>query len=144
MLFGYQRTAFRWHHRVARIVVGAGFDGGKGPGQPADWARLELVEPVSVPPLPLRAARVSAGTAVALAGYNQDRAQLLMADMACQVLRVATLPGGAMIVTHDCAATRGTSGAPLLAKEDRGWAVIAINIAAGRAENLALAAPFGE
>ncbi len=28
-------------------------------------------------------------------------------------------------------------------RQDGGWAVIAINIAAGRTENLALAAPFG-
>jgi protease YdgD len=81
--------------------------------------------------------------AVALAGYNQDRAQLLMADPGCHVLRIRRLPGGAIFVVHDCAATRGTSGAPLLTKREGGWEVIAINIAAGRAENLALTARFG-
>ena len=81
--------------------------------------------------------------AVALAGYNQDRAQLLMADLDCHVLHVAALSDGIMFITHDCAATRGTSGAPLLTKRDGGWAVIAINIAAGRSENLALSARFG-
>jgi protease YdgD len=81
--------------------------------------------------------------AVALAGYNQDRAQLLMADLGCHVLRVGALSGGARFIVHDCAATHGTSGGPLLTKNERGWAVIAINIAAGKVENLALAAPFG-
>ena len=80
--------------------------------------------------------------AVALAGYNQDRAQLLVADLACHVRRVVTPSGDASFITHDCAATRGTSGAPLLTKRDGGWAVIAINIAAGPSENLALSAGF--
>jgi protease YdgD len=143
VLFGYQRDAYRWHRLVSRIVVGPGFDGRAGRPQPADWARLELAVPVPVMPLPLFGGVAAAGMPAALAGYNQDRAQLLMADLACRVLGVAMAPGGATFVFHDCAATRGTSGAPLLTRQGRGWAVIAINIAAGRDANLALAARFG-
>ncbi len=136
VLLGYQRAQYR-------ITVGPGFDGTIGRPQPGDWARLELAEAVPVSPLPLFDGGVSPGMAVALAGYNQDRAQLLMADLDCHVLHVAALSDGIMFITHDCAATRGTSGAPLLTKRDGGWAVIAINIAAGRSENLALSARFG-
>ncbi len=143
VLFGYERARYRWHRQVARITFGNGFDGTNGGPQPADWARLELAETVPVVPLRLRDEEVISGMAVALAGYNQDRAQLLMADLGCHVLRVQKLPGGASFVTHDCAATHGTSGAPLLARQDRGWAVIGINIAAGSVENLALATRFG-
>jgi protease YdgD len=143
VLFGYQRAQYRWHRLVARITVGPGFDGTRGAAQPADWARLDLTEAVPVTPLPLFDGSAAAGMAVALAGYKQDRAQLLMADLGCHVLRVVPLPGDARFLTHDCAATRGTSGAPVLTRREGGWAVIAINIAAGRAENLALAAPFG-
>jgi len=142
VLLGYQRAQYRWHRQVARITVGPGFDGTIGRPQPGDWARLELAEAVPVSPLPLFDGGVSPGMAVALAGYNQDRAQLLMADLDCHVLHVAALSDGIMFITHDCAATRGTSGAPLLTKRDGNWAVIAINIAASRAENLALAARF--
>ena len=144
VLLGYQRDAFRWHRLVSRIDVGPGFDGRTGRPQPADWARLELAEPVPVAPLPLLDGVATAGMAVALAGYNQDRAQLLMADFACRVLRVAMAPGDATFVAHDCEGTRGTSGAPLLTRRGRGWAVVAINIAAGRDANLALAAPFAK
>jgi protease YdgD len=143
VLFGYQRDAYRWHRSVASITVGPGFDGAKGAAQSADWARLDLAEAVPVAPLPLFAGSASPGTAVALAGYNQDKAQLLMADLGCHVLKIIQLPEGARFLTHDCAATRGTSGAALLTRQDGGWAVIAINIAAGRAENLALATSFG-
>ena len=38
----------------------------------------------------------------------------------------------------------GTSGGPLLTKRQGGWSVIAINVAAGKTENLALYAPFGK
>jgi protease YdgD len=48
--------------------------------------------------------------------------------------------GGARFITHDCDATRGTSGGPLLVRRDDGWAVAGINIAAGRQANFALAA----
>jgi protease YdgD len=143
VLFGYQRDQYRWHRLVARLAVGPGFDGARGAAQPADWARLDLAEAVPVPPLPLFEGSAKPGMALALAGYNQDRAQLLMTDLGCHVLRVIGLPGGARFLTHDCAATRGTSGGPLLVRQEGGWAVIAINIAAGRTENLALAAPFG-
>ena len=91
VLFGYQRGDYRWHRRVARFTVGAGFDGARRGPQPGDWARLELVEPVPVPPLPL-ADSASAGMAVALAGYNQDRAQLLIGDLSCRVLHMCSSP----------------------------------------------------
>jgi len=142
VLFGYQRAQYHWHRQVTRITVGLGFDGTNGRPQPGDWARLELAEAVPVTPLTLFDGGVGPGMAVALAGYNQDRAQLLMADLACHVLHVTALSPSATFLAHDCAATRGTSGAPLLTRRDGGWAVIAINIAASRAENLALSARF--
>jgi protease YdgD len=136
VLFGYERAGYRWHRPVIRVAVGAGFDGGKKQAQTADWARLELAEPVPLPPLPLFTGAVEPGTPTALAGYNQDRAQLLIADTACRVLQT-----GAAFVKHDCAATRGTSGAPLLVRQQEGWAVVGINIAAGGESNLAIRPP---
>ncbi|HEX3862314.1 MAG TPA: trypsin-like peptidase domain-containing protein [Stellaceae bacterium] len=141
VLFGYQRGAYRWHRLVTRVAIGRGFDIAKGP-QPADWVRLDLAEPVPVTPLPLAHEIAVPGLAVALAGYNQDREQMLLGDTACQVTRTAALPGSADFIFHDCAGTHGTSGAPLLTRQAGGWAVIGINIAAGRQTNLALDARF--
>jgi protease YdgD len=136
VLFGYERAGYRWHRLVTRVTVGAGFEGAKPPAQTTDWARLDLAEPVPAPPLPLYAGGVQPGTPVQLAGYNQDKAQLLMADTACHVLQA-----GGPFVTHDCAGTRGTSGGPLLARQREGWTVLGINIAAGSDANLALRPP---
>ncbi len=141
VLFGYRRGEYRWHRLVTRVAVGPGFDGTRKRPQSSDWALLALAAPVPVRPLPIAGDAATAGMAVALAGYNQDRAQLLMADPLCHVLRAARLPGRLRFVFHDCDATRGTSGAPLLARAGDGWAVVGINIAAGANANLALGIP---
>ncbi len=137
VLFGYRRGAFTWHGTVVRLVTGAGFQGSEPRPQTADWARIELAEAAPGPPLPIFGGHAGAGSSVVLAGYNQDRAQLLMADLSCHVLH--EMPAGQRrYLVHDCAATRGTSGAPLLTRQHDGWAVVGINIAAGPNANLAL------
>lgn len=142
VLFGYERGRYRFHRLVSRFTLGAGFDGRTGRPQPSDWVRLELAEPVPIAPLPFLSRVVPGGTTAALAGYNQDRAQLLLADLACHVLRTEILPSGGAFIVHDCEGTRGTSGGPLLVRQGDGWAVLGINIAAGRTNNLALRPPI--
>lgn len=141
VLFGYRRAAYRWHGQVARIATGPGFDGAVSRPQIADWARLDLAEAAPGPPLPLFEGPLAGGTKLVLAGYNQDRAQLLIGDVDCRVLHAAGNPGAARFIVHDCAGTRGTSGGPLLTRQSGRWAVAAINIAAGRESNLALSLP---
>jgi protease YdgD len=142
VLFGYQRTAFAWHGTVVRYSTGDGFDGAARRPQAADWARLELAETAPEPALPLFHEAAGSGLPVVLAGYNQDRAQLLMAVLDCRIVRAAPAGQGPFLV-HDCAATHGTSGGPLLTRTERGWAVVGINIAAGPNANLALSPPPG-
>jgi protease YdgD len=138
VLLGYERGEYRWHRLVARFVAAPGY----APGRPGeDWARLELAEPIpaTVAPLPLAQINPAPGVSVMLAGYNQDRAQLLMTDPSCEVVRVIGQPDGATLIAHNCQGTRGTSGAPLLVRQGQGWAVLGINIGAGTKVNLALA-----
>lgn len=142
VLLGYQRGAYRWHRWVVRRTVGPGFDGSGARAQGGEWARLELAEPIpaAVSPLPVAKKPPAPGTPLALAGYNQDRAQLLVADTGCHAIGMLRSREGGAFFTHDCAATRGTSGAPLLARRGDIWEVVGINIAAGRGVNLALMA----
>jgi len=127
VLVGYERGAFRWHRLVAQYKIGDSFDGSKPPPQSSDWARIELAEAVPdvVMPLPIARESPTSGMAITLVGYNQDRAQLLMADPHCHIGIVTPQVGGTLLL-HDCSATRGTSGGPLLARGDGGWAVIGI------------------
>jgi protease YdgD len=142
VLFGFERDAYRWHRLVYAAATG-GFDASSQRPQSSDWAQLVLAEPVPLPPLPVAGKPPLIGTAVALAGYNQDRAQLLMAGLNCHLRGTDLQPDGAAFLIHDCAGTRGTSGGPLLARQQGGgWTVVGINIAAGRNDNIALLPPF--
>jgi protease YdgD len=140
VLFGYEQGGYFRHAQVVRYVVGDGFDGAEPARHPAsDWARLELAE--AVPPTiePLRLAKECPvpGTAVALPGYNQDRIHRLMADASCRVTGISMIRGERLL-THDCSATRGTSGGPLLARRADHWEAVGINIAVTASANIAL------
>src|ERR1700690_3343442 len=95
VLLGYNRGDYRWHRMVARYTVAQGFDGSKGGLQGSDWARLELdgAIPDLVAPLPIATALPPSGATIAMAGYNQDRAQILMADLACHITGTAMAAG---------------------------------------------------
>ncbi|HEY1794528.1 MAG TPA: trypsin-like serine protease [Stellaceae bacterium] len=138
VLIGATRGEYRWHRVVARYTVGRGFDGTKGGPQVSDWAKLELdgAIPNDVAPLRITTEPPPPGTPIALPGYSQDHLQILMADLDCHALAAADRP----FIAHDCDATRGTSGGPLLLRQDGGWAVIGINIGVTPGANLALPA----
>ena len=87
---------------------------------------------------------------LALAGYNQDAsAQLLMAEISgrCHVLQIIQLPEGsvsdAMFIAHDRRTRHQRRRAAHPAGTAAGPSSPATLFAAGRAENLALAATFG-
>ncbi|WP_247893449.1 trypsin-like serine peptidase [Azospirillum endophyticum] len=133
VLFGYDRGEFTRHVTVAQVATDPAYDPASAtPMAAADWAVLTLSEPApeSVPPLPVDADALPAGTPVMLGGYSQDRAQILMADRDCRLLG-----GSGGLLVHDCDATRGTSGGPLLVRAARGegWAVAGVGVAAGNA-----------
>jgi protease YdgD len=84
---------------------------------------LELDGPIPVvAPLPMAAEPPPSGEAIAVAGYNQDRAEVLMADRACHITGAAMVEGKPLIA-DDCDATRGTSGGLLLVRHGGSWAV---------------------
>lgn len=138
VLFGYDRGEYTRHVTVARVATDPAYDPAAAtPMLGGDWAVLTLAEPApdSVPPLPVSLAPPLPGTPLMLGGYSQDRAQILMADSACHLLGES---GGLLV--HDCDATRGTSGGPLLVRTADGteanggrWAVAGVGVAAGNA-----------
>lgn len=147
VLFGYDRGEYTRHVTVARVATDPAYDPAAAtPMLGGDWAVLTLAEPApdQVPPLPVSVAPLRPGTPLMFGGYSQDRAQILMADRACHLLAES---GGLLV--HDCDATRGTSGGPLLVRtaggggangiganggaSGGGWAVAGVGVAAGNA-----------
>jgi protease YdgD len=137
-LLGYAFGHYAAHARVTSYSVGAGYDPTRAVEQAGrDWAVLTLDAPIGGPDtvLPLGTELPTPGATVLLGGYEQDRGEVIVADLHCTVQSVAPDAGGRMEIYHDCNATRGASGAPLLASAaGGGWRIVGVQALAFYAE----------
>jgi protease YdgD len=140
-LLGYHLGAWVAHARVLDYRIGPGFT--PDPVRPgpagADWALLVLEREVAPAghALPLLSDPPPPRAPLMLAGYQQDRPEVLLADAECRALGIERRPTGHAMLVHDCAGTRGASGAPLLARGPDGqWGVA--GVAVGAAADVAL------
>jgi protease YdgD len=134
-LLGYHQGRWRAHGRAAELRIGAGFSHGGARMGPAgaDWAMLVLEGPIGSPAdaLPMLGEVPPPRTPLMLGGYQQDRPEMLLADTGCRALGTWRAPSAHVLLVHDCAGTRGVSGAPLLARQgDGSWAVAGVAVAA--------------
>ena len=96
----------------------------------SDWAVLTLDRDVgtvvgTIPLLPPgEISEVAAGTKLVHAGYSQDKAHILSKHEGCTVLTVSR-----KLLWHDCDATRGDSGSPILLRRGDRLVVAAIHVA---------------
>jgi protease YdgD len=113
----------------------------------ADWAVLTLERPLGTPDriLPLLRQAPAPRTPVMLGGYQRDRPEVLMADAGCRLIGLQRRADAPPTLVHDCAATSGSSGAPLLARlpDGSGWGVVGVASATGRDVALGHAVPAG-
>ena len=137
LLAGYDRGTFRGHAVAVSYVTG-GYDPAAGGPRGADWAVLRLAAPLPAPVLPVAAA--VPGMAAMLGGWQRDRAHALLADTDCRVTDAGRDAAGPLLV-HDCAATRGSSGGPLLVRAAGAWAVAGVQSAARREGRGGVAVP---
>ncbi len=123
VLSGSEQGRFAGHAVAAEVRVGAGYDPGRADAtRGADVALLVLAAPLEGPVLGL-AGDVTPGMAAMLGGYSQDRAEIITADRTCHVVGVREEPPA---LFHDCSGTRGTSGAPVLVRQDGAWRIAGI------------------
>jgi len=141
-----REVTFRLGTRTARVVAlrnGAGFDPRREEPWRSDWAVLTLDAPLGEGRA-LRLAREAPreGMALALPGWQHDRPGVLLADIGCRVVVMATFGVQGMLIGHNCAGTLGSSGAPLLARtEDGGFVVIGVQAKAALGRPLGVAVP---
>ena len=133
VLLRYVAGHYDAHARVRRFAVATLYD----PRAQARTAGLDrallvldhdIVQPVDA--LQPAAAPV-VGSHVLLAGYGQNREELAVAGPACRITAWAVDGSGRTLLAHDCAGTRGSSGAPLLWRDPAGrWRVVGVQIEA--------------
>lgn len=130
VLAGYARGQFTGHAQGREIALAPGFVAARLGPLAADWAVVHLDRALPAASLPF-ARDVGPGQAVMLAGWQRDRAHALLADTHCRIEAQQQDAAGALL-RHDCSATRGASGGPLLVRQDDGWAIAGIAVAARR------------
>ncbi len=146
VLLGYDAGRYRAHARVTAFQVATGYqpldEAGSGG---ADRAVLVLDHAVAPESAVLGTASAPSGPLpVRLGGYGQDRDERVVADPACTLTGQVADGAGRPLLAHDCDATRGTSGAPLLWRRPDGrWAAIGVQIAASAAGAGGVAVPLG-
>lgn len=142
---GYRQGEQLAYSKVAAFHTAPGYTvkaGRTEAGLARDWALLVLCDDVStvtgiLAPDPADGAPPEGNPdaepgLVLHAGYSQDKAHMLTLDDGCRILDPDR---DRPLVHHDCDATRGDSGSPLLARTADGYRLVAIHVATqGRGE----------
>ena len=134
-LTGYNRGDFVGHSLAAGILTPESYDPAASSDDAklgSDWALVALRDDLNVRPIPLetvdlRDLQAAIGEGELLrAGYSRDRAHMLAAHVNCAIVGASEK---GRLLRHDCDATHGDSGSPLLLRRDGAYSLIAINVA---------------
>jgi len=144
VLLRYRMGRYDAHARVVRFIVSPLYDPlAQARTAGLDRAVLMLDHAIAPPGDVLKSARVTpaVGTMLHLAGYGQDRDELAVQGPACRITGLQADATGHVVIAHDCAGTRGTSGAPLVTRDaDGSWQAVGVQIEARVASAGGLAA----
>jgi protease YdgD len=130
---GYHRGAYREHARALGFTISPDWVPGRAQDEANignDWALVELEHSLAIRPVALsrrsfQQMREARG-ALIIAGYNGDYAEILTQHHGCRL--VAKAEEGRLLL-HDCDATYGSSGAPLLLETSAGVEIIGLQSA---------------
>jgi protease YdgD len=132
-LIGYNGSRYAGHAIGVKLETGPGYD----PSQPyatvgSDWALITLDTRLGSADrvLPIIDQSPEVGSTVMLGGYQQDHPLVLMADTECRIVGRAADASGRLLLRHNCTATRGDSGAPLLIEQAGQWRTAGVDVTA--------------
>lgn len=134
VLLRYRMGHYDAHARVVGFIVPPSYDPlAQARTAGLDRAVLMLDHAITSPGDVLKSTRrvPAVGTELRLAGYGQNRDELAVQGPACRITGLQADATGHLVIAHDCAGTRGTSGAPLLARgTDGSWRAVGVQIEA--------------
>ena len=131
---GYHRGEYRAHAKGRDFTVSPEWDPAEADSAANianDWALVELDRSLAIQPVPLSSLsfqemqQAAAEGELTIAGYNGDYAEILTQDHGCQLIG----QGQGALLLHDCDATYGSSGAPLLLVTPAGVEIIGLQSA---------------
>jgi protease YdgD len=132
---GYHRGEYREHARAQKFTISPKWDplGAQAESDIGnDWALVELerrltTRPVALSDLSFQQMQSAAAEGeLTIAGYNGDYAEILTQHRGC---RLVARPANGRLLLHDCDATYGSSGAPLLLVTPGGAEIIGLQSA---------------
>lgn len=132
---GYHRGEFREHARGFDFTISPEWvpDLAKDESNIGnDWALVQLERSLTIEPVRLSSRsfqqmqQAAADGELTIAGYNGDFAEILTEDHGCRLVGKAE---GGKLLLHDCDATFGSSGAPLLLVTPAGAEIIGLQSA---------------
>ena len=137
-LAGYQRGAFLRHSLVSSYQVPDGYQPGQSDSR-SDWAVLTLSEDMRDVSKPIPTTVVARGwlyggqdpsaVRVVQAGYSRDHPHLLTRHDGCSL--TGFIDSGELAL-HDCDATYGDSGSPILLVRNGEYYLVAMHVATER------------
>jgi protease YdgD len=141
-LAGYSRGDYLAHRKIVaiRLDPDINVDKKNRMHDPAtDWAVLTLESPVpatrELTPIRLASqsqlAQLNKDAPLQQAGYSRDRAHMLTVVKGCHLVGFKHSAGGVLLL-HDCDATFGDSGSPVLSEFDGELRIVGIHTAAIR------------
>lgn len=137
-LLGYQQEHYRSAYRVLKVIKSKFYQGPKAKNESLeqmryDWVYLVLSDEKykQTDLLDFNQDNPYVGMNLSLAGYDQDRREVLYADQHCHVTNIISIKNKGLMIFHDCQGTYGSSGAPIFTRKDDGkWVITAIQIGA--------------
>lgn len=135
---GYRRGDYLRHGQVASYRLSDGARAPKGGATTdlaSDWALLTLKDGFDAALGSLKAETLDPSRLAALqqeravflhAGYSQDKAHILTRHEPCRLIRFADR---GRLILHDCDATHGDSGSPILLRRGSEYRLVAIHVA---------------
>jgi protease YdgD len=131
---GYHRGAFREHAKAVRFDLSPTWVPERKDQSNIgnDWAIVQLEHSLAVEPVRLSSRtypqmkRAADSGELTIAGYNGDFAEILTQHHGCRLM--AETAGGRLML-HDCDATFGSSGAPLLLMTPEGTEIVGVQSA---------------
>jgi protease YdgD len=132
---GYRRGEYLAHAKAASFTISPKWKPDRAKAESNignDWALIELerslsIQPVQLSSLSFQQMRKAADDGeLTIAGYNGDYAEILTQHHGCRL--IAKAEGGRLLL-HDCDATYGSSGAPLLLLTPAGAEIIGLQSA---------------